>query len=65
MTILTNLPQNLPLVQNEPLQNFTFKDQHLLKPPTVMGASKFMIYSRIRWIRFFCIKYNQIFKGAA
>ncbi|GLG92961.1 Calcium/calmodulin-dependent protein kinase type II alpha chain [Gryllus bimaculatus] len=34
----TNLPQNLPLVQNQPPQNFTIKDQHLLKPPTVMGA---------------------------
>lgn len=34
----TNLPQNLPLVQNQPPQNFTVKDQHLLKPPPVMGA---------------------------
>ncbi|XP_059482421.1 serine/threonine-protein kinase SIK3-like isoform X2 [Neocloeon triangulifer] len=34
----TNLPQNLPLVQNQPPQNFSIKDQHLLKPPSVMGA---------------------------
>ncbi|XP_034233875.1 serine/threonine-protein kinase SIK3-like isoform X2 [Thrips palmi] len=34
----TNLPLNLPLVKNQPPQNFTFKDQHLLKPPPVMGA---------------------------
>ncbi|XP_022236946.1 serine/threonine-protein kinase SIK3-like [Limulus polyphemus] len=36
----TNLPQNLPLVQNLPPQNFSVKDQHLLKPPTVLGAGK-------------------------
>lgn len=36
----TNLPINLPMLQNQPLHNFTIKDQHLLKPPTVMGASK-------------------------
>ncbi|CAB3372690.1 Hypothetical predicted protein [Cloeon dipterum] len=34
----TNLPQNLPLVQNQSPQNFSIKDQHLLKPPSVMGA---------------------------
>ncbi|XP_014273790.3 serine/threonine-protein kinase SIK3 [Halyomorpha halys] len=34
----TNLPQNLPLVQYQPPHNFTVKDQHLLKPPPVMGA---------------------------
>ncbi|XP_043288884.1 serine/threonine-protein kinase SIK3-like isoform X2 [Venturia canescens] len=37
----TNLPLNLPLVQHQPPQNFQIKDQHLLKPPTVMGASSF------------------------
>lgn len=36
----TNLPLNLPLVQHQPPQNFQIKDQHLLKPPPVMGASK-------------------------
>lgn len=36
----TNIPINLPMLQNQPLHNFTIKDQHLLKPPTVMGASK-------------------------
>ncbi|GAB6027427.1 hypothetical protein CHUAL_001693 [Chamberlinius hualienensis] len=34
----TNLPQNLPLVQNQPPQNFSVKDQHLLKPPPIMGV---------------------------
>jgi hypothetical protein len=37
----TNLPLNLPLVQHQPPQNFSVKDQHLLKPPPVMGASMF------------------------
>lgn len=36
----TNLALNLPLVQNQPPQNFQIKDQHLLKPPSAMGASK-------------------------
>lgn len=40
----TNLPINLPMLQNQPLHNFTIKDQHLLKPPTVMGASKFYFF---------------------
>ncbi|XP_015588740.1 serine/threonine-protein kinase SIK3 isoform X2 [Cephus cinctus] len=35
----TNLALNLPLVQHQPPQNFQIKDQHLLKPPTVMGAT--------------------------
>ncbi|XP_020706710.1 serine/threonine-protein kinase SIK3-like isoform X3 [Athalia rosae] len=35
----TNLPLNLPLVQHQPPQNFQIKDQHLLKPPIVMGAT--------------------------
>ncbi|XP_070000793.1 serine/threonine-protein kinase SIK3 homolog isoform X2 [Penaeus vannamei] len=34
----TNLPQNLPLVQDLPPQNFSTKDQHLLKPPPCMGS---------------------------
>ena len=34
----TNLLLNLPLVKNQPPQNFSVKDQHLLKPPPVMGA---------------------------
>uniref|UniRef100_T1JFK1 non-specific serine/threonine protein kinase n=1 Tax=Strigamia maritima TaxID=126957 RepID=T1JFK1_STRMM len=34
----TNLPQNLPLVKNQPPQNFSIKDQHLLKPPSAMGT---------------------------
>lgn len=36
----TNLALNLPLVQNQPPQNFQIKDQHLLKPPSAMGASE-------------------------
>ncbi|XP_071441938.1 serine/threonine-protein kinase SIK3 isoform X2 [Hetaerina americana] len=35
----TNLPQNLPLLQNQPPQNFCIKDHHLLKPPPVMGVA--------------------------
>ncbi|OXU26601.1 hypothetical protein TSAR_006259 [Trichomalopsis sarcophagae] len=35
----TNLALNLPLVQNQPPQNFQIKDQHLLKPPSAMGAT--------------------------
>lgn len=35
------LPVNLPMMQNQPLHNFTIKNQHLLKLPTVMEASKF------------------------
>ncbi|KRG04456.1 uncharacterized protein LOC6579294 isoform X2 [Drosophila mojavensis] len=34
-------PTNLPMLQNQPLHNLTIKDQHLLKPPVVMGASSF------------------------
>lgn len=33
---------NLPMMQNQPLHNFTIKNQHLLKLPTVMEASKSM-----------------------
>lgn len=35
----TNLQLNLPLLQHQPLQNFSVKDQHLLKPPPAMGAA--------------------------
>lgn len=35
-----HLPINLPMLQNQPLHNFTIKNQHLLKPPTAMEASK-------------------------
>lgn len=37
------LPTNLPMMQNQPLHNFTIKNQHLLKLPTVMEASKFVM----------------------
>ena len=42
----TNLALNLPLVQNQPPQNFQIKDQHLLKPPSAMGASKNWVFAR-------------------
>lgn len=35
-------PVNLPMLQNQPLHNLTIKDQHLLKPPVVMGASEYL-----------------------
>lgn len=35
-----NIPINLPTLENQPLNLLTIKDQHLLKPPIVMGASK-------------------------
>lgn len=36
------IPLNLPMLQNQPLHTFTIKDQHLLKPPIVMNASKLL-----------------------
>lgn len=33
------IPLNLPMLENQPLNTFTIKDPHLLKPPMVMGAS--------------------------
>ncbi|XP_039441126.1 uncharacterized protein LOC120421895 isoform X2 [Culex pipiens pallens] len=36
-----NVPINIPMLQNQPIHNLTIKDQHLLKPPMVMGASAF------------------------
>jgi serine/threonine-protein kinase SIK3 len=36
----TQIPINLPMLQNHPINTFTVKDQHLLKPPMVMGASE-------------------------
>lgn len=38
----TNLPLNIPLVEFQSPKNFTIKDQHLLKPPQVMGASNIL-----------------------
>lgn len=35
-----HFPINLPMLQNQPLHNFTMKNQHLLKPPTAMEASE-------------------------
>lgn len=40
------LPTNLPMMQNQPLHNFTIKNQHLLKLPTVMEASKLTGWDR-------------------
>lgn len=39
------IPINLPMLQNQPINTFTVKDQHLLKPPMVMGASEFTVAS--------------------
>lgn len=41
------IPNNLPMLQNQPINTFTVKDQHLLKPPMVMGASK-RIFIRLK-----------------
>lgn len=38
------IPMNLPMLENQPLNTFTVKDQHLLKPPIVMGASELHFY---------------------
>lgn len=54
----TNIPINLPMLQNQPLHNFTIKDQHLLKPPTVMGAS--MLSRRQDWMFVILIIIGQI-----
>lgn len=40
----THLPINLPMLQNQPLNNFTIKNQNLLKPPTFMEASECKSY---------------------
>ena len=40
------VPLNLPMLQNQPINTFTIKDQHLLKPPMVMGASKLEMTNR-------------------
>lgn len=38
------IPINLPTLQNQPINTFTVKDQHLLKPPMVMGASEYLCH---------------------
>lgn len=50
-------PMNLPMLQNQPLHNLTIKDQHLLKPPMVMGASKYNKYFTYLYINcvFICL----------
>lgn len=48
------LPVNLPMMQNQPLHNFTIKNQHLLKLPTVMEASTFFSVPT----HIFCLWYN-------
>lgn len=50
----TNLPLNLPLVQNQPPQSFSVKDQHLLKPPQVLGAGKFCSHN----LFLICLNFN-------
>lgn len=34
------IPINLPMLMNQPINTFTIKDQHLLRPPMEMGASE-------------------------
>uniref|UniRef100_A0A182FEY7 non-specific serine/threonine protein kinase n=1 Tax=Anopheles albimanus TaxID=7167 RepID=A0A182FEY7_ANOAL len=41
-----NVPLNIPSLQNQPIHNLTIKDQHLLKPPTVMGATSSYMHGR-------------------
>lgn len=43
----TNLTLNIPLVEFQSPKNFTIKDQHLLKPPQVMGASNINCLNKI------------------
>ncbi|KAH8269568.1 hypothetical protein KR018_009407 [Drosophila ironensis] len=45
-------PMNLPMLQNQPLHNLTIKDQHLLKPPVVMGASEYSHHDKVVSRRF-------------
>jgi serine/threonine-protein kinase SIK3 len=44
----TQIPINLPMLQNHPINTFTMKDQHLLKPPMAMGASKLNLNSFLK-----------------
>lgn len=48
------IPLNLPMLENQPLNTFTIKDPHLLKPPMVMGASKLFYF--IHYISYTCAK---------
>lgn len=47
------LPVNLPMMQNQPLHNFTMKNQHLLKLPTVMEASMYHLFIILNDIHLF------------
>lgn len=38
------IPINLPMLMNQPINTFTIKDQHLLRPPMEMGASEFLLW---------------------
>lgn len=46
-----HVPINLTTLQNLPMQNLTIKDQHLLKPPGVMDASKIETFSKDTFYR--------------
>lgn len=41
------LPIDLPSLQNQPLHNFSIKNHHLLKPPTVMENSEYKLLTLI------------------
>lgn len=49
------IPINLPMLQNHPINTFTVKDQHLLKPPTVMGASRLKAFYGLQ--QFFIVSF--------
>lgn len=57
----TNLPLNIPLVEFQSPENFTIKDQHLLKPPQVMGASNITFLTKHFKNIFFFFTYIYIF----
>ena len=53
-----NLPQNLPLVQHEPVASF-MKDHNLLKPPQGLGAGKNTPLTSFEMVSF-CQKFQKI-----
>lgn len=54
----TNLPMNIPLVEFQPPKNFTIKDQHLLKPPQVMGTSNTRVKNKYNKFIIFIIYFR-------
>jgi serine/threonine-protein kinase SIK3 len=52
------IPINLPMLLNQPINTFTIKDQHLLKPPMEMGASEFNTNLNYLYIKFLTTIFN-------